>query len=73
MYIMNVTTGMVFRSSDGKHVAPCDNPNDVDYLDYLNWVSLGNTPPIITTNIPEANVITKLAFRNRFSITEKNK
>jgi hypothetical protein len=72
MYTLNSNTGVVTRDSDGVIVAPVDNPNNVNYLDYLAWVESGNSPTTVSyEEIITSMNVSKLAFRNRFTIQEK--
>ena len=71
MYIINTSTGIVTRISDNKQVAPAQSTDDPDYVEYVAWVAQGNTPTEVTIPIVETRRITKLAFRNRFTTTEK--
>jgi hypothetical protein len=73
MYTLNASTGVVTRDSDGAQVAPIDNPNNVNYLDYIAWIDMGNSPKTVYEAVIETAIVTKLAFRNRFSIEEKVK
>ena len=72
-YIINSNTGYVVRTSDGVIVAPAQSIEDPAYVEYINWVNAGNSPTYI--DVPDTVVanhkITKLAFRNRFTTTEK--
>jgi hypothetical protein len=48
MYEITLSTGEVVRVSDGKVVAPCQSPDDADFLAYLYWVQVeGNQPVVI--------------------------
>lgn len=72
MYTINQSTGQVLRVSDGTQVAPAQSTMDPLYVEYIQWVDAGNQPTILSA--PEPSVgskITKLAFRNRFTTTEK--
>ena len=75
MYTLNVSTGVVIRNSDHVQVAPVDNPNNVNYQDYLAWVAAGNSPNTTSEDaICDADwIITRFAFRNRMTTSEKIK
>lgn len=47
MYIFNPQDGTITRESDGKVVAPCQSPEDADFLAYVAWVNAGNQPTTI--------------------------
>lgn len=71
-YTINTATGVVVRTADNVQVAPAQSTEDSSYVSYMQWIALGNSPSEV--NIPvaaEAKRITKLAFRNRFTTTEK--
>ena len=46
IYILYQDSGEIFRSSDGKVVAPCQSTLDPDFLDYIQWAN-GNQPIIV--------------------------
>ncbi len=73
MYLIDEKTCRVIRVADGKIVAPAQSIDDADYMEYLNWVSYGNNPIIISSEQPTnpSKKITKLAFTNRFTVQEK--
>ena len=71
MYTINLGTGVVTRITDNKQVAPTQSADDPDYVDYVNWVNAGNSPTEVITSVVESSRITKFAFRNRFTATEK--
>jgi hypothetical protein len=50
MYTLNLADGTVTRTSDNKVVAPCQSPEDPDFLEYIDWINSGNDPTIV--NIP---------------------
>lgn len=72
MYTINAHTGVVTRDSDGVVCAPAQSVTDPLFVEYIDWVHAGNTP---NTYYPpeEAPVvyITKFAFRNRLTSSEK--
>lgn len=49
MYTIILDEGIVIRSSDGKVVAPCQSTDDIDFVEYSNWVESGNEPIILDT------------------------
>lgn len=72
MYTINPTTGIVTRQSDGHQVAPAQSTDDIDFITYNEWVAAGNTPQEIFGSVEyETRHITKLAFRTRFTTSEK--
>ena len=72
MYTMNTSTGTVIRDSDGVQVAPGQSEKDEDFIAYCQWVSAGNEPTQISVPVEQpTRQISKLAFRNRFTATEK--
>lgn len=71
-YTLNLATGIVIRTADGVQVAPVSDQFDAGFLSYLAWVGQGNQPTEVSLPPPSASrKITKLAFRNRFTSTEK--
>lgn len=46
-YTINLSTGEVTRVSDSKIVAPCQSPEDPDFIAYLTWIYEGNEPLVI--------------------------
>lgn len=71
MYTINTSTGIVTRLADNKQVAPAQSIDDPDYMEYVTWVAQGNVPTEVSVPIMESRRITKLAFRNRFTVAEK--
>jgi hypothetical protein len=49
MYTYVADEGAIIRDSDGKVVSPCQSNEDPDFVEYINWVNAGNTPPAIVT------------------------
>lgn len=49
MYTIILDQGIVVRDSDSKIVAPCQSPEDPDFVEYIQWVESGNQPTILTT------------------------
>lgn len=47
MYTFNSETGEVTRDSDGVVVAPCQSPEEQNFIDYIAWVEAGNQPTTI--------------------------
>lgn len=70
MYQYNITQGTVIRLSDNKQVAPCQSVDDLDYIEYQNWVANGNEPTIVSDPVIEPNIIPAFDFRDRFTQTE---
>ena len=70
-YTINLSTGIVYRDSDSKQVAPAQSTSDIDYVSYIQWVSAGNSPKEVSVPVQQSKKITKLAFRNRFTTAEK--
>lgn len=70
-YVVDVTTGTCYRVSDKKKIIPPPTVDDPDYLAYEAWVAAGNNPDYVQTMPVQATKITKLAFRNRFTVAEK--
>jgi hypothetical protein len=69
---MNTATGIVIRNSDGVQVAPGQSDEDEGFVEYCQWVAAGNEPTQISVPIEQrTRQISKLAFRNRFTATEK--
>lgn len=72
MYIINNTTGITTRASDGYIVDPAQFENDPERASYLAWIAGGNVPVTPAEyNEMQGNRITKFAFRNRFTVEEK--
>ena len=72
MYMIDERTGRVIRISDGKIIAPTQSILDQDFISYNLWIDQGNAPIIINDGADSGiKKITKLAFTNRFTITEK--
>lgn len=71
MYTINLSTGIVTRDSDNAQVAPAQSTTDPLYVEYVSWVSAGNSPTPVDVPVIAARRITKLAFRNRFTTAEK--
>lgn len=71
MYTLNLSNGIVTRDADGVTVAPAQSTTDPAYMEYVAWVSQGNQPTEVTIAVLASRKITKLAFRNRFTTTEK--
>ena len=42
IYQLTTTSTSIIRLSDGAHIP--DDPRNIDYKDYLEWVNEGNTP-----------------------------
>lgn len=70
-YTINLSTGIVYRDYDGVQVAPANSEDDPNYVEYIRWITAGNHPKEITVPVSQGRKITKLAFRNRFTTTEK--
>lgn len=71
-YTLNVATGVVSRDSDNKVVCPAQSAEDPDFIAYSTWVGLGNQPTQVNVSAGNTSMrITRLAFRNRFTMTEK--
>lgn len=71
-YTLNIATGVVSRDSDGVVVCPTQSAESPDFIGYTTWVGQGNHPTEI--NVPAGSTsmkITRLAFRNRFTMAEK--
>lgn len=69
MYTLDITTGIVTRDSDGVQVAPCQFVSEQNFIDYNNWVNVGNVPTI--KDIPIVDVVISASdFRNRFTDVE---
>ena len=49
MYKIVLDEGVVIRVSDNKVIAPCQSADDVDFVEYIQWVESGNNPEIIET------------------------
>ena len=47
MYTVSISEGTVTRMSDGKIVAPCQSPEEPDFVEYINWVNAGNHPNVV--------------------------
>lgn len=71
MYTINLSTGIVLRDSDNKQVAPTQSTDDPDYVQYIQWIAAGNHPTEVSIPIVYEQKITKFAFRNRFTTSEK--
>jgi len=46
-YKIILSTGEVIRVSDLAVVAPCQSPEDPDFVAYIDWVNAGNQPDIV--------------------------
>ncbi|BDU76290.1 hypothetical protein [Mesoterricola sediminis] len=46
-YTVSLSLGTVTRNEDGKIVAPCQSPEDPDFMAYIAWVEAGNQPDIV--------------------------
>ena len=44
MYTIILDEGLCIRDSDQKQIAPCENPLDNDFMDYLAWIQMDNEP-----------------------------
>lgn len=71
MYTLNLSNGCVTRDSDGAQVAPAQSVDDPAYVEYVTWVGAGNQPNQVQVQMASSRKITKLAFRNRFTTSEK--
>lgn len=71
MYTINLATGVVTRNVDQRQVAPAQSVEDPYYLEYLAWCTQGNAPTEVRIEVEEERKITTLAFRNRFTLSEK--
>lgn len=71
MYTLNVSTGIVTRDVDGKQVAPAQSAEDPDYSAYYEWVNGGGQPTVVENAPQGPKIITKLAFRRRFTFPER--
>lgn len=49
MYTIILDEGLVFRTSDQSIVSPCEDENDQNFIDYINWVNEGNNPIVYNT------------------------
>lgn len=70
-YQIDPSTGAILFPDGFVLVPPYDNAR---YLEYATWVQAGNVPAQIalpTALVASAWRITKTAFRNRFTLTEK--
>lgn len=46
-YTLTLSTGEVVRDSDGVIIAPCQDPSEQNFVDYINWCHAGNSPTVI--------------------------
>lgn len=69
-YTLNEATGIVTRD-DGTVVCPAQSDTDVNFLAYTTWLGEGNTPNIIALSPNASMVITRRAFRARFTMEER--
>ena len=71
MYTIFERRGVVIRNSDGAVVAPTNDTESQDFIDWVSWCSAGNSPTLGTEPEQGARFITKLDFRRRFTLTER--
>lgn len=59
MYTIILDQGTVTRDSDGKVIAPCQSPDDPDFVEYIAWVEAGGELTVYDTdpNAPPVNEI----------------
>lgn len=70
-YAIYPARGVVVRIADGVVVAPAQSVEDPDYLAYVAWVEAGNAPALGVEPDPTPRILTKLAFRRRFTLAER--
>lgn len=72
MYTLHIQAGTVTRDIDGILVAPAQDPNAPEYLEYVAWVNQGNSPSILDEPIAEVGprLLTKLEYMERFTDEE---
>ena len=44
MYKISLLDGCVLNLNNNKIVSPCQSTEDVDYVEYINWLNQGNIP-----------------------------
>lgn len=49
MYTIILNQGHVIRDIDQKIISPCDSVDDIDFIEYQNWINQGNNPKEITS------------------------
>lgn len=49
MYTIILDEGVVIRDLDQFQVAPCQSNEDLDFVEYINWIEAGNQPNILNT------------------------
>lgn len=47
MYTIILNEGIVIRDADQVVVSPVDSTDNIDFIAYQEWVSLGNEPVIL--------------------------
>jgi hypothetical protein len=50
MYTIFLDSGEVMRISDSKIVAPAQDENDLDFIEYKTWIAQGNSPTVGSTS-----------------------
>jgi hypothetical protein len=73
MFTNYVYEGVVRRDADGAVVAPVSDMSDPAFLEWIEWCEAGNTPVMDYTTPPDPadRILTKLAFRRRFTLEER--
>lgn len=72
MYTLHIQAGTVTRDIDGFLVAPAQDVNAPEYLEYMEWVNQGNSPTVLDEPIAETGprLLTKLEYMERFTDEE---
>lgn len=53
MYTYINNRGLVIRDIDGKVVSPCQSRDDIDFIEYNDWVEAGNEPTVVEPEVEE--------------------
>lgn len=71
MYTIYPQRGIVTRDLDGYVVSPVSDTTDPAHVEWLAWCAAGNSPTLGVEAAPAERILTKLAFRRRFTLAER--